>query len=412
MSMEDPNTHRPAGRGGPLANIRVVELGRYLAAPFAGRLLADLGADVVKVEAPAGDPIRWLPVGDRVSSPQFASYNRNKRSATLDLKQPSGRAALAALIESADVLLHNMRADALTRIGLDEEELSRDHPTLVVCGISGYGSVGEYAAAQGYDSVVAGLSGFFSQLIDFEQPWLVGPALIDLLTGMFAVQSVLACLVYREHSGAGQQVSVTMLEAAMNVLNDAVATYAETGRAPDRDSRQQRQHAFACVGGDGKPFIVFVSEVPARWQAFLEVLGNPDWQHESQFGSYQARCAHFNELDALVKAATHGATRDEWLTACQARDLACGPLNSIAEAMAEDQVAAVGLLEDVPDADADARLLTMVRPAGSFSRSPVGASIGAPAPGADTPDLLRELGLSEEINEQVRRTWETRRLAR
>jgi crotonobetainyl-CoA:carnitine CoA-transferase CaiB-like acyl-CoA transferase len=155
-----------AGRGGPLAGIRVIELGRYISAPFAGRLLGDLGADVIKVEAPDGDPMRWLPVGDRQSSPQFASYNRNKRSITLDLKQPAALSMLGALVASADVLLHNLRPDALSRAGLDEQALSREHPRLVICGISGYGLVGEYAGAQGYDVVVSGLSGLFSQFPD------------------------------------------------------------------------------------------------------------------------------------------------------------------------------------------------------------------------------------------------------
>jgi crotonobetainyl-CoA:carnitine CoA-transferase CaiB-like acyl-CoA transferase len=399
-----------AGRGGPLAGIRVIELGRYISAPFAGRLLGDLGADVIKVEAPDGDPMRWLPVGDRQSSPQFASYNRNKRSITLDLKQPAALSMLGALVASADVLLHNLRPDALSRAGLDEQALSREHPRLVICGISGYGLVGEYAGAQGYDVVVSGLSGLFSQFLDLDQPRVVGPSLTDLITGLFAVQSVLAALVHRERSGEGQAVAVTMLDAAMNVINDAVVTHAETGHAPDRDSRQRRQHAFACIAGDDRPFIVHLSVVPARWAAFLEVLGHPDWERDPRFASYPERCANFDDLDALVKAECRTRPRAQWLSALAARDLACGPLNTIAEAMAEGQVADLGVLENLPDPGGAP--VTMVRPAGTFAASPVAPSIGAPAPGADTVDLLAELSLPDDVREAVRETWMHRRVAR
>jgi formyl-CoA transferase len=397
------------GRGGPLAGVRVVELGRYISAPFAGRLLADLGADVIKVEAPDGDPMRWLPVGQRQSSPQFASYNRGKRSVTLDLKDDSARQVLAALVGSADVLVHNMRADALTRVGLDEDRLTAEHPALVVCAISGYGPAGDYAGTQGYDVVVAGLSGFYSQFLDLDHPELVGPSLTDLVTGLFAVQSVLAALLWRSRSGRGQRVGISMLESVLNIINDAVATHAETGRGPDHASRQQRQHAFACLAGDGKAFVVHLSEVPARWEAFLDVLGRPAWGADPAFATYPSRCAHFDDLAIRVNAEVATRPRAQWLAALRERDLACGPINSLAEALAEPQVHATGALTEVPDVDGP---ITMVRPTGTFSASPLPPPSATPPPGQDLPDLLRELGVADEVAAPVLAAWRARRTAR
>lgn len=398
-------------RGGPLVGIRVIELGRYISAPFAGRLLADLGAEVIKVEAPDGDPMRWLPVGDRQSSPQFASYNRNKKSITLDLKSSEGRTVLESLIDSADVLIHNFRSDALERLGLDEVKLTDEHPGLVVCGISGFGATGEYAGSQGYDVIVSGLSGLYSQFVDMTDPKLVGPAFTDLITGLFAVHSLLAALVQRERSGRGQSVGITMLEAAMNFVNDAVTTEIETGAAPDHDSRQRRQHAFACVSKDLEAFIVHISEVPSKWRAFLDALGNPDWEGDERFSSYSNRCANFDQLDLLVKSATKKRARADWFKILRDRDLACGPLNSISDARKEEQVEVLSLLEDVPDVD-EGQTLTMVRASGAFSTTPTTRSVAAPRPGEDTLELLRELDLTAETVDGARATWNLRRISR
>ena len=404
-------------RTGPLTGLTVIELGRFVAAPLAGRLLADWGADVIKVEAPAGDPMRWGPMGERPGfSPQFASFNRGKRSITLDLKSEAGRAALRTLLAGADVLIHNMRAAALVRLGIDPELVSSEFPKLVLCGVSGFGDTGPYAHSQAFDAIVSGVSGLYSQFSDPDQLVPTGPSLSDILTGMYAAQSVLAALHARDAGAPGQRVEVSMLESVVNAIDDAFTTHFEAGARVGPQTRQERQHVFSCAGGDGLSFVVQVSSAPAQWRKFAELFcagpdaagsGAGDWLGDPRFADHKTRIAHFTELVGLVNAAATARPRAEWLAALRELDIAAGPVNSIADAVADPQIQASEMFTET--AMPSGPPLRMTRAVGTFSQTPLSPARRPPEAGEHTADVLGELDLTPDQRASVEDAWRTRR---
>src|ERR1700677_2709617 len=236
---------------GPLAGLTVIEVGRYIAAPFAGRQLAAMGADVLKVEEPGtGDPMRHWEGGGRPYSPQFVAYNLGKRSTELDLRTAEGTAALCDLAGTADVLIENFRPGVMDRLGLGRDALMAANPRLIYCSITGFGPSGPLARQPSYDTVISALSGMYSLLMPLADPAPVGPAISDLLAGLYAVQGILAALHYRdtlhhrdrggrELAGAGQAVDVTMLGAVLSFLGEAITSTAETGRPPGPATRRR-----------------------------------------------------------------------------------------------------------------------------------------------------------------------------
>ncbi|MDJ0361868.1 CoA transferase [Rhodococcus sp. H29-C3] len=397
---------------GPLTGLTVIELGRFVAAPLAGRLLADWGADVIKVEAPAGDPMRWGPMGERPGfSPQFASFNRGKRSVTLDLKSEAGREALRALLAGADVLIHNMRAAALVRLGIDPELVSSQFPDLVLCGISGFGDVGPYASSQAFDSIVSGVSGLYSQYCEPDQLVPVGPSLSDILTGMYAAQSVLAALHARSARGTGQRVEVSMLESVVNAIDDAFTTHFEADAPVGPQTRQERQHVFACPAGDGLSFVVQVSSAPSQWQKFAELFSERSntaaLLDDPSFIDYDTRITHFVELAALVSAAASSRPRADWLADLQGLDIAAGPVNSITDAISDPQVQAGEMITEI--AMPDGPPLRMTRAVGSFSQTPLSSVVRPPEAGEHTLEVLDQFDLTPAQRESVEQVWRTRR---
>ena len=402
------------GRG-PLTGLVVLELGRFVAAPLAGRLLGDWGADVIKVEAPGGDPMRWGPVGERPGlSPQFSSFNRSKRSVTLDLKSDAGRNALLALLADADVLIHNMRSAALLRLGIDTAHLTDQFPKLILCSVSGFGDTGPSATAQAFDSIISGVSGLYAQLGSPNDLTPVGPSFSDILTGMYAAQSVLAALHARSTTGVGQIVDVSMLESAVNAIDDAFTTYFETGVELGPRARQSRQHVFACQSSDGLPFVVQVSSSPVQWKKFVHLLGgstDADVLHsDARFLDHSARTDHFSELTEIVATATRTRPRAAWLADLQHCDIAAAPVNSIAEAVDDPQIVASQLFTDVSMPYGPP--LRMSRTVGRFSETPVAAARRPPEAGEDTPAVLDTLHLSSADRHSLDRAWETRRTRR
>lgn len=398
--MADPIT-------GPLTGLTVIELGRFVAAPLAGRLLADWGADVIKVEAPGGDPMRWGPMGERPEfSPQFASFNRGKRSITLDLKSEAGRAALRTLLASADVLIHNMRAAALVRLGIDPELVSSQFPNLVLCGVSGFGNVGPYAHSQAFDAIVSGVSGLYAQFSEPDQLVPVGPSLSDILTGMYAAQSVLAALRARDAGGTGQLVEVSMLESVVNAIDDAFTTHFEANARVGPQTRQERQHVFACPASDGLSFVVQVSSAPAQWRKFAELF-SADWLDDPRFVDHQSRIVHFAELVALVSAAARARPRAEWLADLRENDIAAGPVNSIADAIADPQIQASEMFTET--AMPEGPPLRMTRAVGAFSQTPLSPARRPPEAGEHTQDVLDGLGLPPAQRENLEEAWRSRR---
>ena len=224
-----------------LTGIRVVEQGTFITGPCAGMLLADLGADVIKVESPDGDPYRSYQGGQY--SPHFQAYNRNKRCLALNMKQPLDSELFRKLILEADVYIQNFRPGAAERIGAGPEQLLKLNPRLVYCSISGFGATGPYAERPSYDSVAQALSGFLSVVVDYRRPQFLGPALADAITGMYAAQGILAALVRRGITGKGGHVEVSMLEAMAHFAVEPFAAFFALGEAPTSADRPRLAQA-------------------------------------------------------------------------------------------------------------------------------------------------------------------------
>ncbi|SDU14500.1 CaiB/BaiF CoA transferase family protein [Jiangella alkaliphila] len=361
---------------GPLAGLRVIELAQYISGPFAGKLLADLGADVLKVEAPSGDPMRRWEGGDAASSPQFAAYNRNKSGVVLDLKTEPGKAELTRLVATADVLIENFRPGVIGRLGFGYPELERVNPRLIVCSITGFGPDGPYAGRPAYDTVISALSGMYSQVVPAGTMRPLGPAFSDLLSGMSAAQAVLAALHARQRTGRGEHVEVSMLGSVVDFLTEPVSTYLRTGEIARPDSRPRRAQAFACVGSDGGAFVVHLSVPEKFWTALLDVLERPDLAHDPRFASRENRVRHYDLLDAVLKEITAARPREQWLGRLAAADIPHAALNDVDELLADPQVAHLALT--APVAEPDGREVLQPRLSTVFHRS--GAPEYRPAP--------------------------------
>ena len=265
---------------GAIGGIRVLEFANYVSGPYAGMLLSDLGAEVIKIESPdGGDPFRnW---GKTDYNGTFGSMNRNKKSVTLDLKTQAGQAAARRLALGADVIIENFRAGALERLGLGYEALAVDNPRLVYCSITGFGSNGPYRSRPGYDTVGQAMSGLLAVLTDRNAPQPMGVSLSDHLAGTFAAYGILAALLARATSGRGQKVETSLLQATLSFLGENASNYFEDGRVPTRATRCQRAQVFAFTAGDGKPFVIHLSSPEKFWRGLLkatdrEALGTDD----------------------------------------------------------------------------------------------------------------------------------------
>src|SRR5580693_3669618 len=256
---------------GALDGIKIFEFASYVSGPYAGMLLSDLGAEVVKVETPdGGDPFRMW--GKTDYNGTFGSMNRNKKSVTLDLKTEAGRAAARKLTLGTDVVIENMRAGAMERLGLGYETLAADNPRLVYCSITGFGSEGPYRNRPGYDTVGQAVSGLLSVLTDRKAPQPMGVSLSDHLAGTFAAYGVLAALMARTTTGLGQKVETSLLQASLAFLGENAAHFFEDGKVPSRATRCKRAQVFAFTAGDGLPFVVHLSSPEKFWRGMLIAL--------------------------------------------------------------------------------------------------------------------------------------------
>jgi formyl-CoA transferase len=365
----------------------VLELGRYIAAPYAGRLLAELGADVIKVEDPdGGDPMRHWESGSRPYSPQFAAYNAGKRGITLNLKDATDRDALRALVADSDVLLENFRPGVMARLGLDADALRAINPALVYCAISGFGTSGPYATRPSYDSVISAMGGVYSLLGPADEPRPIGPAMSDLLSGIFAVQGILAALLQRTSTGAGQTVDVTMLGSVLAFLGEAVTSAAETGQLMEPNTRQRRAQAYGAVAADGKAFVVHLSVPDKFWRALCDAMQRPDWLSDPRLATRQDRFDHYAVLEGLIREQARLRARDEWFARFAERDLPHAPLNTVLDLAGDEQVSAMELIRPLPMPDGEP--MAMSAPAVRFSAAVTGLHRAAPKLGADNDELL------------------------
>lgn len=387
---------------GALAGVKVLELSRYIAAPVTGKLLGELGADVIKIESPGrGDPMRHWQSGDRAHSPQFAIYNRTKRGITLDLKHAAGAESFRRMADQADVVLENFRPGVMDRLGLSWETLRARNPRLVYCAITGFGAIGPYAERPAYDTVISAMGGLFSQIIDLEKPQPVGPAFSDLLAGLSAAHGILAALYARESSGQGQFVDASMLRAIIGLLAEPGSVFLDQGNTTVANTRQRRAQAYGLRSSDGLPFVIHMSVPEKFWLAVTEAMGLEHLIEDPRFIDRQARHDHYTELDAVLKEAALSRTRDEWFAILEQADVPHGPINRFEELFDDPQVTVLDIIETIP-MPGDERDLIQVGPQFAMSDTPLQSSPPAPGIGEHTTEVLAEFGFTAAEIEDLR----------
>jgi len=377
----------------PLHGLRVLELARVLAGPWIGQTLADLGADVIKVESPAGDDTRrWGPpfVCGRDGEPGDAAYfhccNRGKRSVIADFRTAAGRELGVELAGRADVLIENFKVGGLAGFGLDYEALRAINPRLVYCSVTGFGQSGPYAARAGYDLVIQGMSGIMDITGEADgPPQKIGVALADIITGIYGVVAIQSALAQRERTGRGMQIDMALLDTMVGILANQGLNYLVSGIAPQRLGNAHPNivpyQTFDALDG---PLSVAVGN-DAQFRRFCEVLGTAQIATDARFATNEVRVNHREVLVPLLAAAIRHRRRDELLAALELREIPAGPVNSLAEVFADPQVVARGMridLEQIPS----------IRTPIVFSDAPL--ALGRPAPrlGEHTDEVLRELG--------------------
>jgi crotonobetainyl-CoA:carnitine CoA-transferase CaiB-like acyl-CoA transferase len=345
-----------------LAGIRVVEQGTFITGPCAGMMLADLGADVIKVESPEGDPYRAYQGGQY--SPHFQAYNRNKRSVALDMKQPADCELFRGLLREADVYIQNFRPGTAERLGAGVERLLQINPRLVYCSISGFGASGPYAERPSYDSVAQALSGFLSVVVDYRQPQFLGPALADAITGLYASQGILAALVQRGRSARGGHVEVSMLEAMAHFAVEPFTAFFALGQTPTSADRPRLAQAYILRTADERLIAIHLSSLEKFWQGLVAALAAPELARDPRFNPRERRVAEYEALRLELDARFVREPLSYWVGRLQANDVPYAPVNRIDDVVVDPQIRHLGIIVPVeaPHAAREA-----VRPALQFN---------------------------------------------
>ncbi|MCK2086833.1 CoA transferase [Thauera aromatica] len=394
---------------GALSHLRVLDLSRILAGPWAGQMLADLGADVIKVERPGvGDDTRgwgppWLKDEQGAETSVAAYYlcaNRNKRSITIDITRPEGQALVRKLAAESDVVLENFKAGGLKQYGLDYDSLKAVNPRLVYCSITGFGQDGPYAPRAGYDFLIQGLGGLMSLTgrPDGEEgggPMKVGVALTDILTGLYATNAVLAALAWREKSGEGQYIDLALLDVQIACLANQAMNYLATGQNPKRlgnahpnivpyqDFPTADGYMILAIGNDG------------QFARFCEAAGQPALAADPRFATNRARVENRAVLIPLLKKLTVERNTADWIAMLEALAVPCGPINTLADVFADPQVVARGMKVTMPHPAAGS--VPQVANPMKLSATPVDYRLPPPMLGEHTEAILAgTLGLDAE----------------
>lgn len=373
--------------GGALDGLRVVELANYVSGPYAGMMLADFGAEVIKVELPgSGDPFRGWGTVDY--SPTFGSVNRSKKSVALDLKSAEGKAAALKLIATADVVIENFRPGTLERLGLGYDTCRAGNPRLIWCSITGFGNVGPLSDRPGYDTVGQAVGGLLSVLTDMDEPKPMGISFSDHLAGMVAANGILAALQARHRTGQGQRVDTSLLEATVSFIGENAARFFENGKAPNRATRTHTAQVYAFVAGDGKPFVVHLSSPEKFWQGLARVVGHPEWLTDPRFNPRRARQKNYDTLHQSLSDIFGTRERDYWLARLTEEDVPSGPLYDFAEVFADPQVEALGMRVRVPHPKLGK--VDLVRNGVRLSQTPVRIDRPSPELGEHNREVLGE----------------------
>lgn len=399
---------------GALAGIKVLDLSRVLAGPWATQMLADLGADVIKVERPvAGDDTRhWGPPflkddagNDTREASYFTACNRNKRSITVDMAHPEGQALLRQMAAEADVVVENFKVGGLKQYGLDYDSLKALNPKLIYCSITGFGQDGPYAERAGYDLMVQAMCGLMSITGHADEqpgggPLKVGVAVIDVFTGLYASNAILAAINARDNArtgtGEGQYIDMALLDVGMAVLANQAAGYLATGQAPGRagnihpslapyqDFKTSDGNVLLAIGNDG------------QFARFCAAVHQPEWAQDARFATNTGRVQNRTALLALLEPLMQTRGTQEWIALLEDKAVPCGPINTVAQAFADPQVRHRGIAQSLPRQAGDGigHVATVANPM-RLSATPVTYRSAPPTLGQHTHEVLREMGVNE-----------------
>ncbi len=385
---------------GPLAGYRIIDVTQMVSGPMATQILADQGADVIKIEPPAtGDLTRALGGTRRAVAPTFAVINRNKRSAAINLKDPRGLAILKELVRGADLFVQNFRPGAAQRIGIGYDALRAVRPELVYVSISGFGETGPYVHKRVYDPVVQALSGLAAIQADGEsgRPRMMRLIVPDKVTALTAAQAMTAALLARERTGRGQHVKLAMLDAVIAFLwPEGMAAY--TFR--DNQGRPMRQSIRDLIFETRDGYITAGAVSDAEWRGMCRALGHPEWIDDERFATPVARIRNVEERLAMTAEVLRTRTSAEWLRALDGEQVPSAPVNSRADVLTDPQVLANGLIVESEHPHAGA--MRQPRPAPRFEATPAALERPAPMLGEHTDEILRETGMAADAIAELR----------
>lgn len=400
---------------GALSHIRVLDLSRILAGPWAAQMLGDLGAEIIKVERPGvGDDTRgWGPPyvkdangNDTTDSTYCLSANRNKESVTIDFTRPEGQEIVRDLAARSDVVIENFKVGGLKKYGLDYESLKTVNPRLIYCSITGFGQTGPYAPRAGYDFLIQGLGGLmsFTGRPDEEPgggPMKVGVALADIMTGMYASTAILAALTHRAETGVGQYIDMALLDVQVGVLSNQAMNYLHTGKLPERmgnahpnvvpyqDFHTSDGYVILAVGNDG------------QFARLAQVMGKPEWASDPQFSTNAQRVRNRESLISMMNEVTRARTTEEWVALLESVGVPCGPINDLEHVFKDPQVIARNMrisMQHPKYGD-----MPLVANPIRLSETPVQYHNAPPALGEHTAEVLnRLLGIDSEQQNELR----------
>ncbi|PHY07379.1 MAG: CoA transferase [Alcaligenaceae bacterium] len=387
----------------PLAGIRVLDLSRVLAGPFCTQNLADLGADVIKVERPKlGDDTRaWAPPylkdeagNDTKEAAYYLSTNRNKRSIEIDLASEAGIALIKELAKHCDILVENFKVGGLKQYGLDYESMKEAYPALIYCSITGFGQTGPYAERPGYDFMIQGMGGLMSITGERDDlpgggPQKAGVAVTDIITGMYASVAILAAIQERQRSGLGQHLDIALLDCHIAMLANQNLNYMTSGVAPTRAGNAHQNVVPYQVFKTSDGFMIVAVGNDSQFRAFCTTLGIAHCGADPKFATNQARIIHRTELIPMLEAIMAGGERDDWIAKLEAVGVPCGPIQTIDQVFAHPQVIAREIWKNIPHPTGGSSPTT-ASPM-NFSATPVQYRCAAPTLGQHTDEVLSEI---------------------
>jgi crotonobetainyl-CoA:carnitine CoA-transferase CaiB-like acyl-CoA transferase len=400
---------------GALSHLKVLDLSRVLAGPWCTQMLADLGADVVKVERPKeGDDTRhWGPPflkdaegNDTDQAAYFTACNRNKRSITIDIAKPEGQALIRQMALSSDILVENFKVGGLKHYGLDYESLKVLNPKLIYCSITGFGQDGPYAKRAGYDLMIQAMSGMMSitgkpDSVPGGGPQRVGVALTDVFTGVYATSAILAALEVRHRTGAGQHIDMALLDVGMAILANQAGGFLNTGKVPQRmgNSHPSLAPYQDFPTADGSMLLAIGND--GQFARFCHAVGKPEWSADPRFATMGGRNTNRGELIPLLETVTRTRSTAQWITLLEDKAVPCGPINDIGQAFADEQVKARNLevkqaVAGVFAANNAIKNISSVASPLRLTATPPVLLRAPPALGEHTDEVLREMGLNAE----------------